>query len=299
MTSPSLENTFTMAENNTYNLKVADIIWVNNNTNLPPRDFAIRLLKRMFYKTSKTFSNNKSIINACIRLTNSNSYLFEKSRRDKDLLDEFLQYTGRNIPHKLKLFKQALLGFTNTNVRIKKRHITEDKHELLHEVNTYLSTTTKKKKEAAKRGSVRKEQAYAKNEHQLQEVKKEIETEYSDLKHMALLECLNDAFKRRKLRAYKLNPGKDFFLQLRLRGLDPDYIEFPLRFMVELPVSIYHELHQQWRKGTSKAQLIEELIKKVSVDECFEDITRNYTILFEHLRKKIKLENRAKVIEEI
>jgi len=115
---------------------------------------------------------------------------------------------------------------------------------------------------------------------QYEENRKELEQIAADLATVDSTAVAHENLKRQaRHRRYKPIFAADLisadtWLDLRIRGLDPDLVDFPLRHLRSIPAKTHHQLVNRWRQNRDKAKLILPLEGEILHEDFFDSIDR-------------------------
>jgi len=253
-------------EKNSYELSLADVSWIYQNSNGSAKRLIQGLLQRKFDNSEKLFTDERDLAKACIEFARTNSYEFQDNSIDRSRYESLIN-TDLSDPDKIiESFRILWRGYEDKDLTAMEKGIQRNKIHLKKLLDQAVKRNNVLLRAAGRKGKEIKKTLYQENMQHLQKLEHEIDEAFKNPKDLVIQKLsYSVSYRRKKYLAFLgFLPDDYTSIEYRIvRQYNPDDLTFPLRFLLQIPVRVYYQLRKEWHKGVSRDDLILMLEKIV------------------------------------
>jgi len=169
--------------------------------------------------------------------------------------------------------RDLVRGYTDARVPLEEAAVKKSIAERSKQVAAYRVESEKRRAAADKKAQNALRDQYRENRDALDQIAADLAG--VDATAVAHENLRRDAGMRRYKPLFAADLiSADTFLDLRISGLDPDLVDFPLRHLMSISLKAHHELVDRWKQDRDKAKLILPLEGEIRHADFFDSIDR-------------------------
>ncbi len=244
------------------------------NASEQPIDFLNRIFDACFTKPKlrKQFATQGAMATAAQRSLPEQFMLSQPNNtQDQRLLDNLKLAAPANVVAIAGALRDLIRGYTDSQVAIEATQVSQAAAARIARVATFRAKNEKRRRAAQSKDE--KALAYQYRENRLALAR--IATDLAKMEPNVVAH--ENLWREVRLRRYRplltvdLIPA-DTFLDLRITGLDPDLVDFPLRHLMSMDLATYHQLVKRWKQDQDKPKLVLSLKGKILRPDFFDSI---------------------------
>ena len=272
MTEESMPSLF--VNKNNLEPTVRDIEWLYANLDLNDRDFIVELLRQGFPQQKHLYASDEKLASACKTIAGHCDHEFQKNVSDQQALASLLNTTPEDSMLVMCRFRNLWRGYTESELGIVKASLSADQTRLHSAITSMLEANNAALNAAKTQRNKHLQERLEANHKRLVGLMKPLHDLFAHPDTAAKHKMVAAVRQRRHGPNVSLMEGFGFdaylYFEWTLRACDPAHVDFPLRFLWQLPVNTYSALRKRWKETGDTAVVVRELGDSVR-SEAFHD----------------------------
>ncbi|MCX6842373.1 MAG: hypothetical protein NTX53_08855 [candidate division WOR-3 bacterium] len=238
------------------------------------------LLRRKFDDYRVRFPSRWHTAEACKQFARHDEEFYNANPIDSQFYAKLVSLESSDADCVFDTFLTLRRGYADRDVAYARSTITRDHKRLARLVAAMLAKNDRRQRTAARLGGSGSLEvtAFADNRKELQRLLGRVNSLRNNLDAHARAKCRCHVRERRMpgLATMAGVDGDYTGIRERLARLDPDFLLFPMRHALQLPVRVISILKALWKRGATLEQLTDFLVRTELTDEYLEAVCQNF-----------------------